>query len=204
MKKQTLSLVLALISLTLATADSYAVDYVVLQNFGTGKYSVDSGSSISPTQDATGLTMPAALASGDTFYSQPNMIPDQSNWSIYTTFYLKMNITGTNPNLPFTLTISDSSYNAELGTMSGYTVWDSSNGGGIAGSSGQDFYALLTPSSLSALQNVANLQMAWDGAGNINGKVLQVVALPEPSTYALLGMGALALSGYVVRRRRRA
>ena len=146
------------------------------------------------------------VALGTSFYSQADMSPAQSNWSIYTTFYVKMNITGTNPNLPFTLTVSDAAYANTLGTMSGYTTWDSSNGGGIAGSSGADFYALLTPASpISAFQGVKNLQMGWDGSGNINVKVSQVAGVvPEPSTYALLGLSALALGSHLVRRRRRA
>lgn len=49
----------------------------------------------------------------------------------------------------------------------------------------------------------------WDSGGsgssiNATFTSLDVAAIPEPSTYALLALSGLALGGYVIRRRRRA
>lgn len=46
-------------------------------------------------------------------------------------------------------------------------------------------------------------QSANFGGGNIDGQILQIDVVPEPSTYALLGLGAAALGIYQWRRRRR-
>lgn len=42
------------------------------------------------------------------------------------------------------------------------------------------------------------------GTYNYNGGIEQIQMVPEPSTYALLGLAGIALGGYAVRRRRRA
>jgi len=53
--------------------------------------------------------------------------------------------------------------------------------------------------------DIAGVQLTWGGGATaVTSSIQEVRAVPEPSTYALLGMGAVALSGYVVRRRRRA
>jgi hypothetical protein len=46
-------------------------------------------------------------------------------------------------------------------------------------------------------------QTANFGSGDINGQVMQVQVIPEPSTYALLGLSAAAFGAYRWRRRRR-
>ena len=46
-------------------------------------------------------------------------------------------------------------------------------------------------------------QTANFGGGNIDGQVMQVQVIPEPSTYALLGLSAAAFGAYRWRRRRR-
>jgi autotransporter-associated beta strand protein len=46
-------------------------------------------------------------------------------------------------------------------------------------------------------------QTANFGGGDINGQVMQVQVIPEPSTYALLGLSAAAFGAYRWRRRRR-
>jgi hypothetical protein len=54
--------------------------------------------------------------------------------------------------------------------------------------------------------NVVGWTLDAGGTGNaVNATYtsLQATAVPEPSTYALLAMGGVALGGYIVRRRRR-
>jgi hypothetical protein len=56
----------------------------------------------------------------------------------------------------------------------------------------------------SHLANVGGAQITWDGGGTVNANIQAIATVPEPSTYALLAMGGLALGGYVMRRRQRA
>ena len=54
---------------------------------------------------------------------------------------------------------------------------------------------------------MAGIQFTWDGSGTVNAnieKIAAVVAVPEPSTYALITLAGLALGGYALRRRQRA
>ena len=46
-------------------------------------------------------------------------------------------------------------------------------------------------------------QTADFASGVANGQIMQVQVVPEPSTYALLGLSAAALGAYRWRRRRR-
>ena len=46
-------------------------------------------------------------------------------------------------------------------------------------------------------------QNANFGGGNIDGRILRVDVVPEPSTYALLVLSAVGVAGYMIRRRRR-
>lgn len=47
-------------------------------------------------------------------------------------------------------------------------------------------------------------QSATFAGGAINGQVVQFEVIPEPSTYALLVLGAAALGSHAWRKRRRA
>jgi PEP-CTERM motif len=51
-------------------------------------------------------------------------------------------------------------------------------------------------------QTLSSLSGSGSSQYNYNAGAPKVTLVPEPSTYALLGMSALALGGYVVRRRR--
>jgi len=58
--------------------------------------------------------------------------------------------------------------------------------------------------------DLSDLNGLWSGinAGvtyqfNVTTGILAVQAIPEPSTYALLGLGAVALVAHILRRRRR-
>ena len=58
-------------------------------------------------------------------------------------------------------------------------------------------------SNLMTITVTTVAQTANFGGGDINGQIMQVQVVPEPSTYALLGLSAAAFGAYRWRRRRR-
>jgi hypothetical protein len=64
-------------------------------------------------------------------------------------------------------------------------------------------FNLVGPFTAAVVANAGGVQITWDGGSNVNAN-LQAVAVPEPSTYALLALGGLVLGSYVMRRRQRA
>lgn len=113
---------------------------------------------------------------------------------------LLLNITGfvtTSPGGAFTLTLEDSASNlsATPFTWASFTTSSSTVSVPIN----------VTPSFL--WNNVVGWTLDAGGTGNpVNATFtsLDVTAVPEPSTYALLALSGLAIGGYLIRRRRRA
>lgn len=168
--------------------------FIDLASFGSSSFTVDPMATTAPyTQNLSGINFNATLALGDTLGGIYDANP--FDWSAFavTDFAIKMSITGTNPNLPFSLTLFDSSFN--LLNFTGTTV-------GVT----TDTYVPLTFVNIvgsSPLPDIFGAQFTWDGAGTINATITEVAAVPEPSTYALLGLGALAFGAYTARRRAR-
>jgi PEP-CTERM motif len=183
-------LVVAVAALTICQASS---QYIDLGTLGTSNFAVDPGSIGTFTQTSTTLNFTAASLGDQVFGNYSNYTP--SNWSSFSAFGIRMTITGTNPDLPFTVTFFDGE--------SGSSAYSGFTSGLLSGVSG---VAPLTLTSAGAnLANVVGFQIGWDGSASpINVSMSNVAAVPEPSTYALLALGGLALGGYVVRRRQRA
>jgi hypothetical protein len=102
----------------------------------------------------------------------------------------------TNPNIGFSLELLDSGF-ATIGTWSGFTT----------GVTSTPSYVTLTPNTTGFdYSSIGGFFFTWTGAGgeSINATVSTIAVVPEPSTYALLVLGGLALAGHVIRRRRRA
>jgi hypothetical protein len=185
MKKTLLTLALAVLA-----AGPVSAQYVDLGTLGTSNFTPDGGSIGTFTQTTTTLNFTAA-ALGDQIFG--NYTP--SDWSTYSDFGIRMTITGTNPDLPFTVTFFDNA--------SGSSAYSGFTSGLLSGVSGVAPLTLTTPGA--NLANIIGFQIGWDGAASpINVSMSNVAAVPEPSTYALLAMSSLALGGYMIRRRRRA
>jgi len=169
-----------------------SAQYINLGSLGTSNFTPDDGSTAAFSQTSTTLDFSAASL-GDQVFG--NYTPTVTDWSTFSDFGIRMTITGTNPDLPFTVSFFDNNFIANVYT--GFTTGLSSGVSGVA--------PLTLVSSGANLGNVIGFQLGWDGAasGAINVSMSDVAAVPEPSTYVLLTLGGLALGGYIFRRRLR-
>jgi hypothetical protein len=105
-----------------------------------------------------------------------------------------MSVTGTNPDLFFSLTLYDDSF-APINTYGGSTF-------GLTSTPSLVSLTLDGPGT-GNFSAVTGALLTWGGGGTINTTASEVVAIavPEPSTYALLALGGLALGAYRLRRR---
>jgi len=186
--------------LTLSLAQ--AQGYIDLADFGSGSYTVDASSTTGAyTQSALGLLYSPAVVLGDTLVGTYNTSP--LDWSSYAdlanTIYLKVVFTGANPLSPMVLDIYNSGAaslqyqgtSVPIGTVEGANYLPFTLN---AGYSPLDIAGVLS--------GVVASQITWGGSGTAGVRVEAVATVPEPSTYALLGLAGLALAGYAVRRRR--
>lgn len=178
----------ALLLMPLASG-SYA-QYINLGSLGSSDFTIDPGSTGSFSQSSTAVTFTSAGLGDQVFGSYT-----PSNWSAFTDFGIRMTVTGTNPDLPFSIYFFDSGFQQSQyqGTTSGL----------LDGVSGVAPLTLIT--SEADMSNIVGFQIGLDGAvSSMNVSMTDVAAVPEPSTYALLALGGLALGAYVLRRRQRA
>lgn len=117
------------------------------------------------------------------------------DWSGVTAFALTMSVTGTNPNMPFTLEffgLVEESV-AEVGEFTGNTEGITS----IAS------LVTLEEAFRGDLSNVVGMTLTFNAEGSINTTINDITAVPEPSTWALIGLAAAMLGGRVIAKRRR-
>lgn len=184
--KQSL-LALAVTTLSLAPSLGQQVDLVSL---GSPTFTVDSGATTAAyTQTGSGLVFNGAYALGDTLGGSFTAM----DWSPYatSTFGVVMSLTGTNPDMPFSVQFYDDTF-AVINTYSGFTT----------GATVSTFQPLtLAIPGTGVFSSVAGIQFTWDGGGTINATA-EKIAVPEPSTYAMLAFASVALGAYRYRSRR--
>ena len=103
----------------------------------------------------------------------------------------------TDQSASFASSISGATYNYYFANASGTNSYNGANYYDKA----QYESLILGTNMLITVSTVA--QTANFGGGDINGQVMQVQVVPEPSTYALLGLSAAAFGAYRWRRRHR-
>lgn len=153
----------------------------VLTTLGSNGLSVASESNVPYSQTATTLTFNSSIALGDALVGAWTSTYD---WSSYTSFGLEFSVSGTNPNLPISVTFYDT--NAHV--IKEYSL--STIGVGTI----PTIVPLVETATGSGLMSaVAGFQLTWAGSGTINATFTNVVAVPEPATGALLAGGLIAV-----------
>lgn len=192
----------AAIAFLVAPVRSQIVD---LASFGSANFTVDPVSTTAAySQTASGLVFSPTITFADTLGGS---FASTYNWSTSTynpfatppaNWFVKMSISGANPNLPFTLNL----INTVVGTLVNFDGDTSALSGG---------YVPLTlsttdPGVAAALSAIDMAQFTWNNgaAGNVTLAGVAVSPVPEPTTYALLALCGLAFGGYAIRRRQRA
>jgi len=104
----------------------------------------------------------------------------------------------TDQSASFASSISGATYNYYFANGSGSTIYNGANYYTKA-----QYETAVLSSNLMTITVTTVAQTANFGSGDINGQVMQVQVVPEPSTYALLGLSAVAFGAYRWRRRRR-
>lgn len=180
---KTLKIAAAIILLSVCASSAQ-----VLVSLGSNGFSIDGGSTAPHSQTATTLTFNSAVALGDTVYGAWNTT---YNWSSYINFGLEFSVTGTNPNLPISVYFYDTNFNL-INEYSLSTI-------GVGSTPKVVPLVLVTPGT-GNLTDVGNFQLTWQGSGAVNATFSNLVAVPEPSTWALL-IGAFTVTALCRRPR---
>jgi len=176
-----------------------AVAQTQLASLGTDNFDVQVTLNMTPQQSATSLTNVPTIPLGGLFGGAFTNI--NSDWSAYSdaniwTFGLFMFAPGVNPNVPFTVEIFDGTFGL-INAYQGTTV-------DVTSSSSFVGFDTLSQSGSGDFSSVGGFQLTWDGDVTSTVVIDGVGVVPEPSTWALLGLGALVTGVAILRRRRKA
>lgn len=184
---------LCLLILVIRAGACAATDLVTL---GSNDFSILGTSDANYTQAATTLTLTSAAVNTTGVYGD---FISSFNWSSVPQFGISLTLnSGTAPAATFSIVLYDP---GAVNIINTYTGSMSS----ITGSPTTVALALSAPGT-GILSNVGSLDFVWntDVSDAFSVNVNSIQSIPEPSTYALLGMSGLAFGCYVIRRRRRA
>ena len=104
----------------------------------------------------------------------------------------------TDQSASFASSITNATYNYYFADAGGSTIYNGANY-----YTKDQYETAVLSSNLMTIIVTTVAQTANFGGADISGQVMQVQVVPEPSTYALLGLSAAAFGAYQWRRRRR-
>ena len=195
-QKRSLCACLSGLLLFVATGSVFAAN-VQIASLALGSFTLDSTSTYSMTSTSSGITGTAEITvDNNAAYGNWSsfIAPATSDWSSYEGYNLLMSVSGTNPNLPFTIYLS-SGGGALVGAFTGNTA----NAGSTLTSvslTWDEGDPNATITSLSQLTSVDGFGINWNGVGPSTGGSLTTItlagieAIPEPSTGSLILLGA--------------
>lgn len=185
-----LAAVLSLIAMGLA---SQAQNLAEFGSSASNLFTIDPNSTVgwSPSQTSTGISL--GVGSTD---SNGNQFGGAwgSTWSLASNTGLQINITGTipSPGSLFTVTLFNASFDQTKEFQ-----------GNFADTAVANNYLLSFQTETSSFTSIGGMTLTAGGTGNsMNVSVNNLSVVPEPSTYALMALGGLAL--FFIARRRKA
>ncbi len=183
---------LAITAVALLTSHSGFSSSVDLVSLGSGSFSILA--TLGPSsQSATGVTFGSPISFGDLVGGG---IATQ-NWSGYSNsdFGLVLSASSTAVNLSFSVEMYDPSFSNILNTYGGAVV--------SIGTSPTFVPLTLSTAGTGDLSSVGGIQIIWGGTSDAGQTVtVNSVAVPEPSTYALIALTAAAFGFHRIRRKR--
>jgi hypothetical protein len=193
--------IFAAVALSLSLVNAQYSDLVSLGSLG---WNIDPNASTGGifSQTSSSVSFNSAVSSGDAV--QGSLVSTPVNWSSFnsgngsqgssTDFAINMSFTGvTNPNMGFNIQVWSSDFNKNL-YFAGSTA---------SATSTASFIPLTFDSGdTSVLANPGVVIVSWNDGGTPNVTMNSLAAVPEPSTYALMALGGLAL--FFIARRRKA
>ena len=166
-------------------------------SLGQGSFAIAEAFTTIPTnnysQTPTALVLNGGFSLGaDTL---GGLFSSSYNWTNAPGFGLTMSVTGSNPALNFFVEL----FNTNVGLVSKYE--GSTFGVGSTPTVVEMEFVSFEPGrGQDDLSSVDGLQFTWGSAGTINATIEDITVVPEPTTWALLGV-ASAVFGLVALRR---
>lgn len=171
---------------------------VQIASFANGSFTLDGTSTYAMTSTPSGITGNGEIDFGNAaFGSWSGFIsPATSNWSAYEGYNLLMSVSGTNPELAFSVYFASGAEDVAAFTatttgvgnslMSVLLTWDAADPNN-------------TVTSLAQLTDVNGFGITWNGNGPSTGgasigiTLAGIEAIPEPSSASLVLLGAAGL-----------
>jgi hypothetical protein len=195
-RKGSLLMVGVLLTLWCLTINTNAQLITKIGQLNSENFAIEESVTTAPhTQDANGINFNSSFPLGATLGGLFTTATPK-DWSVYNTndFGLVMNISGTNPNMSFTIEF----YDSDLGIANTFTGASTLN-------TGSDIFMPLTLSTpgLGTMNDILGVQFTWDSPDSINATWKEIGVVPEPSTVKLLIMGSLGVGIVALLKRKR-